>query len=513
MSASTEAAIARPARAGTAAGGRAARALRAASLAVAVVLTAGALWRLLASRVALALLLGPAFWAFVAALAVALALELAALARLGRTRAVDAFADLRKALVAATLAWIGMVLWAQPLEAPWVDLGLGIAAGLYALPLALEPLWARLPRRVLRAADVLLFTACASVLGAEVGLRALARWRPSQLLAPEGHGSRWLEDMRSKPGFVHFGFPCNEGGHYDEPFQPASPGERRVATVGDSFSLGVVPHSRHYTTVAERELGVPVDNYGVPGVGVPEYEQLILQEVIQNRPSAIVLALFVGNDLEVPAPPAPQTWWRSTCDRDAVRLWLVPNRLARMARERERLGGGPVAEVAGARAQQGAEIASSFPWLDDPSRERPTFSQEGFLDLETTRASFVCGPTEWLPRLVDELESIRDAVRPTPFAVMLIPDEFQVEDGLWETVRAALGLDEGSRDLAQRQLVAALEERGIDVLDLLPAMLAEPAREDGRRALYHLRDSHWNSRGNEVAGKALARFLAERLPR
>jgi len=287
----------------------------------------------------------------------------------------------------------------------------------------------------------------------------------------------------------------------------------RVATVGDSFSLGVVPHSRHYTTVAERELGVPVDNYGVPGVGVPEYEQLILQEVIQNRPSAIVLALFVGNDLEVPAPPAPQTWWRSTCDRDAVRLWLVPNRLARMARERERLVGGPVAEVAGARAQQGAEIASSFPWLDDPSRERPTFSQEGFLDLETTRASFVCGPTEWLPRLVDELESIRDAVRPTPFAVMLIPDEFQVEDGLWETVRAALGLDEGSRDLAQRQLVAALEERGIDVLDLLPAMLAEPAREDGRRALYHLRDSHWNSRGNEVAGKALARFLAERLPR
>jgi hypothetical protein len=31
--------------------------------------------------------------------------------------------------------------------------------------------------------------------------------------------------------------------------------------------------------------------------------------------------------------------------------------------------------------------------------------------------------------------------------------------------------------------------------------------EDGRRHLYHLQDTHFNARGNEIAGRALARFV------
>jgi hypothetical protein len=42
-------------------------------------------------------------------------------------------------------------------------------------------------------------------------------------------------------------------------------------------------------------------------------------------------------------------------------------------------------------------------------------------------------------------------------------------------------------------------------------MLAEPPLEDGNRHLYHLRDTHWNARGNRLAGEALAEFLAPRL--
>jgi hypothetical protein len=63
------------------------------------------------------------------------------------------------------------------------------------------------------------------------------------------------------------------------------------------------------------------------------------------------------------------------------------------------------------------------------------------------------------------------------------------------------------RDLPQRVLAEWLSEQGIPYLDLLPILRAVPPLPDGRRHLYHLRDTHFNARGNDVAGRALAAFL------
>jgi hypothetical protein len=93
-----------------------------------------------------------------------------------------------------------------------------------------------------------------------------------------------------------------------------------------------------------------------------------------------------------------------------------------------------------------------------------------------------------------------------PLAFVLIPDEFQVEDDVWDEVvrRSDRPLD---RDTAQRVLDRVLREAGWGVLDLLPILRAVPPMEDGRRHLYHLRDTHFNARGNEAAGRALAGFV------
>jgi hypothetical protein len=45
------------------------------------------------------------------------------------------------------------------------------------------------------------------------------------------------------------------------------------------------------------------------------------------------------------------------------------------------------------------------------------------------------------------------------------------------------------------------------VLDLPPPLRAVPPLADGRRHLYHLRDTHFNARGNRAAGWALAEFV------
>ena len=92
-------------------------------------------------------------------------------------------------------------------------------------------------------------------------------------------------------------------------------------------------------------------------------------------------------------------------------------------------------------------------------------------------------------------------------AVLLIPDQFQVDDALWKEVQRRLGRDDLDREQPQRRISAWLRERGVPYLDLLPELRQVPPLADGRGHLYHRRDTHWNRRGNEAAGAALARFL------
>ena len=81
-----------------------------------------------------------------------------------------------------------------------------------------------------------------------------------------------------------------------------------------------------------------------------------------------------------------------------------------------------------------------------------------------------------------------------------------VEDALWRRIEAdtEAPLD---RHALRRRLVEWCEAQDIPCLDLWPVLDAVAPLEDGDRHLYLLRDTHWNARGNEVAGRALAPFV------
>ena len=160
------------------------------------------------------------------------------------------------------------------------------------------------------------------------------------------------------------------------------------------------------------------------------------------------------------------------------------------------------------RTTDRAQLERRFPWVLDPTLEEPVFSERAFLELERHRARSACDPDPAdLERLFAILEEMRAAAGPR-LAVLVLPDEFQVEDELWRQVGFADGV-ELDRDRPQRVIGAWLEERGVPWLDLLPRMRAVPPGPDGRRHLYHRRDTHWNARGNRIAGEALAEFLVE----
>ena len=359
----------------------------------------------------------------------------------------------------------------------------------------------RLPALV----DRLFLSGCVAAVAAEVGLRAVARVFPSPLFERETLGARErIETYRPKPGELRFGFPVNSTGHYDAEFVPKTPDVRLlVLSIGDSFASGVVPHSRHFTTVCERELpGVVVDNMGVPAIGPWEYRELLISEGLPLHPDVIVVNLFVGNDVGeaaiVAAPAWPESWLR----RESLMIALVPRRLVAWWREsRVTPTGRRVGETPG---ENGGEEPPS-----DPMHEEPTFSVAEFRAMEALRATIVCGEDlEPYVGMRAALAEIRRAAGAIPLFFQLIPDEFQVEDDVWSDVCAQFrGHAKLDRDQPQRIIRAWCEANGVAYIDLLPELRAVSPLEDGRRHCYMLRNTHFNVRGNRIAGETLARGL------
>ena len=93
---------------------------------------------------------------------------------------------------------------------------------------------------------------------------------------------------------------------------------------------------------------------------------------------------------------------------------------------------------------------------------------------------------------------------PVPTKVEIFPDKAAAK----ETEPDAAGLARFSGKVAnpfERKFLLDLGEKGIETVDLLPAFLADRARATGAgEPLYQAQDTHWTSRGLELAAKIVA---------
>lgn len=432
----------------------------------------------------------------------------------------DPFVAPRLLFELSCVAAAGILIFGQPVEPAAVVRVAALVLILWGSLLLAGRRWPGLAAsRAIRAADLVLFNLCLLAVLTEGALRWVAHEVPSPLFARAGERAAEVIEKRlasHAPGQLRYGFPLNLRGHYD--VEPGTMNaERRVAVIGDSFSFGVVPHHFHYTTVAERASGLDVDNVGYPDVGPHEYLWLLRYQVLATKPDAVVVSLFVGNDVTGVKPlDARPSVLESWLDRDRCLLCLLPRRLLRLWRQRAAAGGdrpigAPAGETSERRLETPQEMTEAYPWLADATLEQPTFIiPEVFLEIERQRALRVADPEADVSALFEILREIRRAAGDVPLAVMLIPDEFQVDDELWSrilTQEGTAGLDRGR---AQRVIIEQLASEGIPYLDLLRELRAGCApHHRGDRHCYHLRDTHWNARGNRLAGEALARFLGQ----
>lgn len=335
-------------------------------------------------------------------------------------------------------------------------------------------------RAVLKWAAVVLV----NVLVLEGALRVFNAVRPSFIFYTSGY-----ERYRGRPGAPFFDTRLNSGGFNDRAHPLVRPPNvrRRIAAIGDSFALGVVPHRDNFLTRLETELdaggSVEVINIGIPATEPADYLAMLVGEALPYAPDLVLTCVFIGNDFETPG-----------------RRWYDRSFAATFVRALWRLRGGvpPAPAAAGGAAVE---------YHDD----EPSLPTDRFLEIEVDRSWLYVRGGSVLPvaasRVAGELGAMRDVARRAgaDFAVALIPDEVQVDERLRADVARASGHAEGDLDFEQpnRLLSDRLRADGIQVIDLLPAFAAA-----GRTTrLYKPQDTHWNIAGNRLAATEIAAAL------
>jgi lysophospholipase L1-like esterase len=364
-----------------------------------------------------------------------------------------------------------------------------VQAGLWCVLLVALFRWRRIPQTLhlwLRRVDIVVTNLAVLLVLGEVSLRTFSAVSGDPLVLNEALDSWRLEPNRTYGGRL----TTNSQGYPSREFQVEKrPGVRRIAALGDSFAVGVVPQDQNFLTLLERKLpNTEVYNFGVPGIGPREYDSILRSDVWRYQPDLVLVCFFVGNDVT--------GWWplakANKLDPKAHRLYVLGHRAWRLGRECFRRS-----EEAGLGYHEALEYAH--------------LSRQTHLGHEVGRM-VVCRYSQlervekcWI-RTFKYLESINAQCRHhgVPLAVVLIPDEFQVNPALLAEARqfSLIPSDDVDLTIPQRRLTAYYQERDVACLDLMPAFAATTDA-------YYPRDTHWNEKGNRLAADQVADWLQQ----
>ena len=287
-------------------------------------------------------------------------------------------------------------------------------------------------------------------------------------------------------------------------------GRYRVLGLGDSFVYGAVPVQDNFLRVAERKLnssGIQADILlmGVPGWSTENQLGYLESEGLDLDPDLVLVNFFVGNDVTgIPVrgrvirgnvyPTTSPLPMRNLLRKSQLFLMFESLVLRCMMNNiRGDNYAGP--------ASEGTPVNDMYLKIVD--QNLPVFLREPDPDTEAL----------WV-EATGYLEDVDAACAAAgvPWILVLIPGEMQVDPAVRSQVLAGAGLSADAYDFdgPQHRLVSWGDARQVAVLDLLPALRRE--HKPGAR-LYVPNDTHWNTRGNRVAGLSVYDSLADILYR
>jgi hypothetical protein len=140
-----------------------------------------------------------------------------------------------------------------------------------------------------------------------------------------------------------------------------------------------------------------------------------------------------------------------------------------------------------------------------PAGEREPGAPAYIIAFRNTPEPGSADPWEGALRVLDEMLRLA-AARGARFGVFVIPAAFQLDEAVWARWLERVGVDPGtvSRTRPQETIRSWCARTGTPCLDLTPVFAgADPGRT------YFRHDQHWTAEGNDLAARALARFIGE----
>jgi hypothetical protein len=294
------------------------------------------------------------------------------------------------------------------------------------------------------------------------------------------------------------------------------PGTCRILGIGDSFVYGDVRLKDNFLRVTESELAdrlterwpsVEMVMMGLGGYSPENALGLLRSGALDLSPDVVTLNFFVGNDVTgihyVGSSQPVLNVLRK------LRIFQLSEKAIRELGSivaRRRLGEEPEAptEVETGNTDEVGTAIGSYPWEDFvmiQSRRLPVFLEPPHrrtLKLWEEAENYLLE----FDRLCREAE--------VPWVLHVIPSEVQVDPEIRRLVLEALSLPEEAYDFdaPQRRLHDFAEAHGITITDPLPELRAQHSADD---RLYIPNNTHWNVKGNRLAGEILAAAIEAEL--
>jgi hypothetical protein len=285
--------------------------------------------------------------------------------------------------------------------------------------------------------------------GLRIGLAAYGTVRPMPIWL--SFSEDYSEYKLSASRFP--GHKLNPDGFNDDPFQDEKPpGTRRVIAIGDSFLVGLVPRERNFIDIMERriqaDLPAEIYNMGINHTHPGQYLSVLLKEGLRWKPDVILIGFFVGNDIKENAPE--NSFWY----RRSLRTITIPRRILALSSELAQ------------RQNKNVPLGWAFGdpgYLDDPQKEFPTFSENKYLKKQRKHLELTLRWRLWETEkkwrgTLENLAGIHEVAkeRGIPMLLVIMPDEFQVNEGVRNKVFERFQLTPEDYDVAspQKRLVA-----------------------------------------------------------
>lgn len=302
----------------------------------------------------------------------------------------------------------------------------------------------------------------------------------------------------------------------DYPLQKTQ-GTFRILVVGDSFSWAG-GREGNYTALLERwlenyygEHKIDVINAGYPMTHTGEQLAMLKKYGLQYNPDLVILGFFVGNDFIDADPDRKRIVVNDLYidisknkEHSLLGYPLIPqSRLLLFIRQKYRIYMELRRAEREARSQRG---------------QQGTFSEETFMNIERTRLEFFNSRyshkgrfqpnINYILQSISEMDALLES-RNIKYVVAIYPDEFQINESLLKTIleKYRLRKEDYDLNLANNSLKSFLEPKGIPFIDFSDRFRMEGKKQD----LYLLRNTHWNSAGNQLAADILFEYLVKRV--